>query len=67
VSSTRLRLLEVTRRLVAERGAGIAMADVARAAGVSRQAVYLHFTSRASLFVAVVRQMDEQAGIHDRC
>ncbi|MFD1370636.1 TetR/AcrR family transcriptional regulator [Actinoplanes sichuanensis] len=67
MSSTRLRLLEVTRHLVAQHGAGIAMADVARAAGVSRQAVYLHFTSRASLLVAVVRQMDEQAGIHDRC
>jgi AcrR family transcriptional regulator len=43
------------------------MADVAREAGVSRQAVYLHFNSRASLFVAVVRHMDEQDGIRRRC
>lgn len=43
------------------------MADVARAAGVSRQAVYLHFSSRASLFVSVVRHMDEQEGIRRRC
>jgi len=43
------------------------MADVARAAGVSRQALYLHFSSRASLFVAVVRHMDERDGIRRRC
>jgi len=43
------------------------MADVARAAGVSRQAVYLHFSSRASLFVAVVRRMDDQEGIRRDC
>ncbi|PWK52103.1 TetR family transcriptional regulator [Actinoplanes xinjiangensis] len=43
------------------------MADVAREAGISRQAVYLHFNSRASLFVAVVRHMDEQGDIRRRC
>jgi AcrR family transcriptional regulator len=67
VSSNRLRILDVARDLVGRRGAGISMADVARAAGVSRQAVYLHFNSRASLFVAVVRHMDEQDGIRGRC
>jgi AcrR family transcriptional regulator len=67
VSTTRLRILDTTRRLVAQRGAGIAMADVAREAGVSRQAVYLHFSSRASLFVAVVRHMDEQEDIRRHC
>jgi AcrR family transcriptional regulator len=67
VSSSQLRILDAARNLVAQQGAGIAMADVARAAGVSRQAVYLHFNSRASLFLAVVRHMDEQEGIRDRC
>jgi AcrR family transcriptional regulator len=67
VSSTPRRLLDATRRLVAQRGATVSMADVARAAGVSRQALYLHFSSRASLFVAVVRDMDEQEGIRRRC
>jgi AcrR family transcriptional regulator len=67
VSSTRVRLLDVTRRLVSERGAGVSMADVAAAAGLSRQAVYLHFGSRAGLFVAVVRHMDEVAGIRQQC
>ena len=43
------------------------MAYVARAAGVSRQAVYLHFPSRASLFMAVVHRMDGEADIRARC
>jgi AcrR family transcriptional regulator len=36
---------------------------VARAARVSRQAIYLHFADRAQLFTAVVRHGDEQRGI----
>src|SRR5687768_16297335 len=43
------------------------MADVSAAAGVSRKAVYLHVSSRDGLFVAVVRHMDEVAGIRQRC
>jgi len=35
------------------------MADVAKEAGVSRQAVYLHFPSRAELLVATTRHIDE--------
>lgn len=41
------------------------MADVARAARVSRQALYLHFADRAALFMAVVRHADEQRGLTD--
>jgi AcrR family transcriptional regulator len=67
MSSTRDRILEATRRLVTQRGAHISMADVARDAGVSRQAVYLHFSSRAGLLVAVVQHMDEMAGIRQHC
>ena len=33
---------------------------IARAAGISRQAVYLHFPDRASLLIALVAQVDEQ-------
>ncbi|GAA0956690.1 helix-turn-helix domain-containing protein [Actinocorallia libanotica] len=67
MSSSRIGILQSARRLIAERGAAITMAEVARAAGVSRQAVYLHFSSRASLFMAVVRYMDEEDGIQARC
>ncbi|MEV0826786.1 TetR/AcrR family transcriptional regulator [Nonomuraea rubra] len=67
MSSTRSRILETARRLITEQGPRVSMADVARAAGISRQALYLHFGSRASLLVAVVRDMDEQDGIRARC
>ncbi|GII01442.1 TetR/AcrR family transcriptional regulator [Planobispora takensis] len=67
MSSTRLRILEVTERLIAGHGTGFTMADVARETGVSRQAVYLHFASRASLLLALVRHMDDADGIRPRC
>ena len=35
------------------------MADIAKAAGVSRQAVYLHFATRAELLIAATRHLDE--------
>lgn len=60
-------IVAAARALVAERGAGVPVAEIAAEAGVSRQAVYLHFGSRAGLLVAVVRAMDAEAGIHARC
>jgi AcrR family transcriptional regulator len=38
----------------------VSLGDVARAAHVSRQALYLHFADRSALFVALVRHADEQ-------
>lgn len=35
------------------------MGDIARAAGISRQALYLHFPSRTELLVATARHLDE--------
>lgn len=35
------------------------MADIAKAAGVSRQAVYLHFPTRSDLLIATTRHLDE--------
>jgi AcrR family transcriptional regulator len=66
-SGTRTRILEATRRLMEERrGRGVRMSDVAEAAGVSRQAVYLHFASRAELMVATVRYGDRMLGLEER-
>ncbi len=48
------------------RGHGVRMSDVAEAAGVSRQAVYLHFGSRAELMVATARYGDEVRGLDER-
>ena len=42
------------------------MGDVAGAAGVSRQAVYDHFGSRADLMIATVRHGDEVLGLDGR-
>jgi len=39
------------------------MAEIAKAARVSRQAVYLHFADRADLLVALVRYADEKRGL----
>lgn len=40
------------------------MAEVAEAAGLTRQAIYVHFRSRGGLLVALVRRADERADIH---
>lgn len=45
--------------LVADDPGGVRMSDIARLAGVSRQAVYLHFPSRAELLIATTRYIDE--------
>jgi len=39
------------------------MAQIAKAARVSRQAVYLHFADRAALMVAVARHLDARLGL----
>ncbi len=43
--------------------ATIAMSRLAQAAGLSRQALYLHFGSRSNLFVQYARHIDEKHGI----
>jgi AcrR family transcriptional regulator len=61
---TRRRILDAAYKLLVKRGgADVKLSDVARAARVSRQAIYLHFADRAELFTAVVRHGDEQLGI----
>lgn len=56
---TRERILETALALVKRQGvAATRIADIARESGVSRQAVYLHFGTRAELFVAMVSHLD---------
>lgn len=56
---TRTRILEHGSILVQRDGvASVRIADVAAAAGVSRQAVYLHFPSRAELLTEILRHLD---------
>jgi AcrR family transcriptional regulator len=62
---TRRRILDAAWALLEERGTGIRIADVAAKADVSRQAVYLHFGNRASLFVALGDHIDVSFGRDD--
>jgi AcrR family transcriptional regulator len=42
------------------------MEDVARAAGLSRQAVYLHFPNRTELLLAATAYLEEELGFTER-
>lgn len=55
---TRGRILRVTWDLLLEAGPELRLADVATRAGLSRQAVYLHFGSRAQLLLEVLAWSD---------
>ncbi len=60
-TDTRAAILDAARRLLEERGYhGIGLDAIGREAGVSRQAVYLHFQSKAGLLLALVEHVDEQ-------
>lgn len=62
---TRKRILHTAWKLIEERGAGVRLIDIARTAGVSRQALYLHFGDRAGLLIALVEFMDETLGLEE--
>lgn len=56
---TRRRILAAARELLEQSpGAGVSMGQVAERAGVSRQALYLHFADRTDLFLEVSRLAD---------
>ena len=66
-TGTRARILEVAWGLVRERGPGrVTIAEIAAAAGVSRQLVYFHFRNRAGLLVAMARHHDVRSGFVER-
>jgi len=62
VSSTREDILDATWRLLDEASGTLSMEDVAKAAGISRQAVYLHFKNKAELVVAVAEHAKTRLG-----
>ena len=58
---TRRLLLEVARRLFAERGyAGTGTEEVVQQAGVTRGALYYHFRDKRDLFRAVVEDLQQE-------
>lgn len=57
---TRSRILKSALELLeASRGQGVRMTDIAKRAGITRQALYLHFATRAELLVATTHYLDE--------
>jgi AcrR family transcriptional regulator len=62
---SRSRILDAALALIVKRGgADVTMMEIAKAAGLSRQAVYLHFADRAELLVSVARHADEKRGLY---
>ncbi len=57
---TKDEILDVAWDLIAEQGADISLADIASAAGLTRQSIYVHFGSRGGLLMALVRRADER-------
>ena len=61
-ADTRERIMETAWDLIRERGiADLTVAEIAAAAGVSRQLVYFHFANRAGLLVAMTRHQDARS------
>ena len=64
---TKTRILEAAWHLMEQRqGQGVSMGDIAKATGISRQAVYLHFASRTELMIATSNYVDEVKGLNVR-
>lgn len=58
--STRKKILDSSLKLLEGVGAdAVRMSDIAKLSGISRQALYLHFRSRAELLIATTRHIDE--------
>ncbi len=64
--STRTRILNAAWKLLEDSASKARMSDIAKAAGVSRQALYLHFPNRADLLIATTRHIDEAKQIEVR-
>ncbi len=64
---TRARILRAVVALLADKpGVAIRMADIAKRAGISRQALYLHFSTRTDLLIAAMRFNDDTLQIDAR-
>ncbi len=64
---TRKKILDATWKLMeAQPNEAVAMSAIAKAAGISRQALYLHFETRTALMLATVKHVDEAKGLNER-
>ena len=64
---TRTRILKAALHLLeVSQGTGVRMTDIAERAGITRQALYLHFRTRAELLIATTHYLDELKGSEGR-
>lgn len=64
---TKAQILQAAWQLMEQQpGKNVSMGDIAKAVGISRQAVYLHFTSRTDLLIATTHYVDEIKGLNQR-
>lgn len=66
-TETRKNILDAAWSLLESGDApGVRMSDIAKKAGISRQALYLHFPKRAELLIATTRYVDEVKDVDAR-
>lgn len=65
-AQTREKILDTAWELMCRQGVGVTMREVADRVGISRQALYQHFASRADLLIAMTHRHDETARIAQR-
>jgi AcrR family transcriptional regulator len=64
---TRNRILKAACDLLeASQGRGVRMTDIAKRAGITRQALYLHFRTRAELLIATTHHVDVVRSVEQR-
>jgi len=63
---TKTRILDTTWNLLESGDKAVRMSDIAKAVGISRQALYLHFPNRADLLVATTRHIDAVKNVDAR-
>lgn len=64
-SAAKVRILEAAHTLMQQGAPHASMAEIAQAAGISRQAVYMHYSTREALLSALNQHMLQRFGIAD--
>ena len=63
---TKTRILDTTWKLLEKRIEKNRMSDIAKAVGISRQAIYLHYPTRAELLIATTKHIDTVKKVNQR-
>ena len=65
-AQTKIRILETTWKVLETRIDKNRMSDIAKAVGISRQALYLHYPTRAELLIATTKHIDTVKKVNQR-